>query len=189
MKRHHFNPLPMPSMKYLHLLTAVLCVIAASASAHEGGEHGNAEPDATTSTAPRFVAVSAQFELVGVLDGRQLTLYLDHAANNAPVEGATLELDIGGVKVPVQAHGSGEFEATLAKAPGDGVTAVTATVIAAGESDLLAGELDIHAAANAHDAGGGGWQRYLPWGVAALFALLAALLGARRRRPVTEARA
>ena len=44
-----------------------------------------------------------------------------------------------------------EVEAELGEAPATGVTPVTAVVAAGGESDLLAGELDIHEDEHGHE--------------------------------------
>ena len=178
-----------PSPVAAAAIALAVLATALPVAAHDGDDHGGeASPTGHGAAWPRFAASSELFELVGVLDGKRLTLYLDHAADNTPVEGATLELDIGGVVVPAQPHGSGEFEATLAQAPGDGVTAVTVTVWAGGEADLLAGELDIHRDTQAAEAGSGvTWQRWLPWALAGVFALIAAALGLRRARARTGA--
>ena len=86
-----------------------------------------------------------------------------------------LELELGGVKVPVEPHGEGEFEAMLAQELKPGSLAVSAMVIAGAESDLLAGELDVHdegpadKAAHAH-----GWHEYAIWAGAAAAVLAGA---------------
>lgn len=136
----------------------------------EGHDHGDAPTATVNSAQPRFTAVSDDFELVGVLNGKRLTLYLDRAADNSPVKDATLELELGGVKVPVNPHGEGEFEATLAQELGAGVTSITATVMAGQESDLLAGELDIRAEVSAA-ADHSPWQKYGAWLLGALLTL------------------
>jgi hypothetical protein len=173
-------------MKHLSLSPAsaaalALWALAVPAAAHDGDDHGSAAAGATPAL-PRFAASSPAFELVGVLDGKHLRLYLDHAASNAPVENATLELELGGAKLALERHASGEFEATLAAAPPAGVLAVMATVIAGDESDLLAGELDIHRDAAAATTPAWNWKSAAPWAAAGLFALLAAVLGLGRRR-------
>ena len=152
------------------------------ARAGDGHDHGDAPPAATGPALPRFAAVSEQFELVGVLDGKRLTLYLDHASDNRPVTDAKLELEVGGAKLPVQPHGEGEFEATLNAEPKEGVLAVTATVVAGSDSDLLAGELDIHHEEPAAVAKTSPWMAYAAWGIAALAALAAAGVAAARLR-------
>ena len=148
------------------------------AQAGDGHDHGETPATAAGPALPRFVVSSELFELVGVLQGRQLTLYLDHAATNAPVKDAKLELELGGVKLSPKAHGEGEFELLLAAAPKAGLTAVTATVSTPADSDLLTGELDIHEPAQAAHAQG--WQERAPWWAAAFAGLIALGLLARR---------
>ncbi len=88
---------------------------------------------------------------MGVLDGRQLTLYLDRAADNAPVIGAQIELEIGGAPHKLEIGGAPHkatvqdevYALTLPAAPQPGVLPVTATVTAGAEMDLLAAELEI----------------------------------------------
>ena len=156
------------------LAAGAVCFTSA-AWAGEGHDHGDA-PASTTGTAlPRFTAVSETLELVGALDGRQLTLYLDRYADNSPVQGAQIELEIGGVKVPVQAHEHDVYEATLAEELKPGVTPVTATVISGVGTELLAGEFDLHEEAHADDAADKrAWPSIVAWaaGSACAFALL-----------------
>lgn len=176
------------TMNKLRLLTSLgialmLGVIALGARAGDGHDHGDAPPAASGPALPRFTAASELFELVGVLDGKRLRLYLDHAADNRPVEDARLELEFGGTRLPIQPHGDGEFEATLSEAPREGVIAITATVVAGSDSDLLAGELDIHheePAAAATTASP--WKFYATWGAAVLATLALAGFGAARLR-------
>jgi hypothetical protein len=142
---------------------ALSLLATGGALAHEG--HG--EPAAATSSAPaaaaarpatapaavaapagspRFAAVSPDFELVGVLEGRKLTLWLDRAATNAPVTAGALELEVGDAKLQPQPQGDA-WVATLPADPAPGTLAVTASVSADGTTDLLAGELVLPAPA------------------------------------------
>ena len=150
------NPRMTLNMNHIRLIEAGLAALllvcwtpGLRAADEHGHDHGDAPSAAAGPALPRFDASSESFELVGVLDGKRLTLYLDHAGDNSPVKDARLELDVAGTKVDVQPHGEGEFEALLAAEPKPGVFAITATVLAGKESDLLAGELDIH---DEHDA-------------------------------------
>ena len=169
-------------------LSALLCAslllfAGAPAWADAGHDHGEAPAAAAGPALPRFIAVSDAFELVGVLDGKRLTLYLDRFADNAPVPKATLELDIGGTTVKAEPHGGeGEFEVQLAEVPAPGVLPVTATVIAGNETDLLAGELDIHADAHEDAAAPRNWRRIVGFGMAGLAALAVLFALARRAR-------
>ena len=123
-------------------LAAVLIGYSLPAIAGDGHDHGDAAPAATGTALPRFAAVSETFELVGVLDGKQVTLYLDRFADNAPVRGAQIELEIAGAKFKAEAHGDDAYEVVLKEVPKPGVLPITATVTAGTEVDLLAGELD-----------------------------------------------
>jgi hypothetical protein len=166
-------------MHPIPILAALMLAAASPTWAGEGQDHGHDHGDAPAATSgpalPRFAAESELFELVGVLDGTHLTLWLDHAADNSPVEDARLELELGGIKIPVEAHAEGEFEATLAKPLAPGEFPVAATVYAGEETDLLAGDLDIHAEGDAHEAAEAahrhGWQEYALWAAIAGTAL------------------
>ncbi len=184
-------------MNLLHMLrncfaATAFALVGAAASAGEGHDHGDEAPGAASGPAsPRFTTASELFELVGVIDGKRLTVYLDHAATNQPVKDAKLELEIGGVKVAVKPHAEGEFDAELVQPIKPGVFPVTATVSAGKDSDLLAGELDVHddtpkpAVSTAMD-----WMRLLAWavgGVVALLVLSLAIRMALRRRGASSA--
>ena len=173
---------------------AALCCLALTALAMppvlagDGHDHGEA-PVATGGPAlPRFTAESELFELVGVVNGKQITLYLDRFADGRPVKDAKLELEIGGVKVPVELHAEGEFEVTLAQELKPGVVAVAATVMAGDETDLLAGELDLHEEAATSETPVHGGKEYATWLVAGLAGLALLILMARRLRASRESR-
>jgi hypothetical protein len=155
------------------LVVAGLAATAASAADEHGHDHG--APAATTAPAlPRFVAASDMFELVGVVDRKQLTVYLDRFEDNAPVKGANIDLEIGGAKVPLKQVSDGEYTASLAHEPQPGVAAVTATIVAGKDTDILAADLLLpeHAHADAHVTTG--WRHYVGW--AAVAAILVAIV-------------
>lgn len=78
----------------LVLLAAVLGLTSVvSAPAHEGHKHGDEPPPPTVRTAPRATAASPLFELVAVAHGGKLTVYLDRFETNAPVTGATIDVE------------------------------------------------------------------------------------------------
>ncbi len=174
------------SRMFLMLLLVAALLWFGNAIAGPGHDHGDDAPTSSGGVAlPRFAATSELFELVGVLNGTRLTLYLDHADTNAPVKDAQLELEFAGTKLKVEPHGEGEFEATLPAAPKPGVLAIAAVVVAGQQTDLLAGELDLHddkaetAASNAIDG-----RQVLPWagGMIALAGLIAFLIRRKRQR-------
>lgn len=164
-------------------LTAFIAATPITTWADAGHDHGAPAQAMAGSGLPRFSAVSETFELVGVLNGRLLTLYLDRAADNSPVKDAQLALELGGVKVDVKPIGVGEFGATLAQELKPGATSVAATVVVGAETDLLAGELDIRDSAPAGaTAASQPWKTYGAWAVAALLTLALLLGGLRRWR-------
>lgn len=134
----------------LALVLGLTAISPMSALAGDGHDHGEAPAAAAGAAMPRFAATSDLFELVGVLDGQKLALYLDHAGDNTPVKDAQLELEVSDVRVPLTRVADGEYQALLASPLAEGVTPVTATVVAGKDTDLLAGEIDVHAAALAH---------------------------------------
>lgn len=100
---------------------------------------------AAPATGGRFVVASDQLELVGVLEGRLLLLYLDRFADNAPVPDARIELELGTQRLRAVAEGD-RYAIELGAPLPRGALPVVATVIAADLSDLLAGELIVLAA-------------------------------------------
>lgn len=163
-------------------LALVLGLLPPAVHADAGHDHGEAPATAAGPAMPRFAATSDLFELVGVLDGQKLALYLDHAGDNSPVKEAQLELDIAGTRVPVTRVAEGEFQAALAAPLADGTSPVTATVVAGTETDLLAGEIDVHAAASAHAEPVGRHNALVAGAVGAVLLALAAVWGLLRGR-------
>ncbi len=174
-------PLSLSLMSAWSLLVLAL-LLSSGARAGEGHDHGEAAATPSGPASPRFVVVSDLFELVGVLDGHHLRVYLDAAATNAPVAAADLQLELGGKVVALKAVAAGEFEAELPEALPAGVHPVTATVSAAGESDLLAGELDLHAPAAAAETSVAAWPAAGPWIVSGVALAVVIVVTALRRR-------
>lgn len=169
-------------------LAVLLAAVSLSSGAGDGHDHGEAPATVASPSKPRFTATSEDFELVGVVQGTRIALYLDHAADNRPVKDAKLELELGGTNVVVQPHGEGEFEATLARELPPGEVSVTATVFAGTVTDLLAGELDIHADTHAHTTQSAAWQSYGVWSLGGLLALALLVFAVRSRMAHRPAR-
>lgn len=180
-------------MNFPHTLAALLgaaFLIAAPAWAGEGHDHGDAAHTAVGQALPRFTAVSDAFELVGVLSGKQITIYLDRFADNRPVRDAQIELEIGSAKFKAEKHGEDEYEIVLPEAPKAGVLPVTATVTAGDKADLLVGELDIHEEAHNNEVvHTRSWNAYAGWVVAGIAALALLAWGGRRMMGARSVRA
>lgn len=111
------------------------------AMAHEGHDHDVPPQPASGGLAPRAEAASADFEIVAVPRGGELILYLDRFTDNAPVEGATIELDTPEGTHSAWALGSGIYRvaAPFATAPGRHDFAFTITD--GGTTDVLTATL------------------------------------------------
>jgi membrane fusion protein, heavy metal efflux system len=100
------------------LCLAVLAALLASGpfqpfwtvAAHEGHDHDKPAP-LNLPVAPRVVAVTPDYELVGVLSGEQrLTIFLHRFETNEPVKNATLSVSTSEHEVDAVAKDDGVFE-------------------------------------------------------------------------------
>ena len=136
-------------MKIIHSTVAtfmalIFTLLSPMAIAGAGHDHAEAAPKTQGTALPRFVAASEDLELVGIVNGKQLTIYLDRFKDNSPVNDAQIDIDIQGVKYKAEKHGVGEYEVILKDTLKPGVIAITATIQAGDLNDLLATELDLH---------------------------------------------
>lgn len=127
------------------LLAAFLLLFVApqTSSAHEGHDHGPPVGGGASPSLPRVVATSERYQFVGVVEGEVLVIYLDRAADNAPVMTAAIEVAIDGrtFKAEVQKNGTYEITSPQLKMPGSREVLVTLTE---GEvNDLLVGTIVI----------------------------------------------
>jgi len=168
----------------------VLAMLSASAWAHGNDDHEHAAPVANQiAVAPRASAQSEDFELVAVLQGARLVIYLDQFASNEAVNGAQIEVESKGLfKLLAKESEPGVYVVDLsslgAKMPAAvGKYPLTFTIDAADTSDVLASTLEIAADDESlHDhAAAPTWQRWLALASVISAALLALLLWMRRR--------
>jgi hypothetical protein len=141
---------------------AILCANAwASPGAHgPNGEHLDVAPTAgATSSAPRIEARSESYELVGRLQGGELSMFINRFATNEPVDHAKVEVELGGLIATAPFHGDqGDYavadEKFLEALGTKGTHALVITVVDGNASDLLEGSLEV-GAAPASEAGHG----------------------------------
>lgn len=134
---------------------------------------------------PLAVAESDLFEIVGRLDAPGFVFHVDRSATNAPVLEAMLEVEEGGRKALARFRPeTGDYlidDAAWLKplrTPGD--YALSFTLLAGSDSDLLTAEL----AVAAPKAAAGKGSRALAWPLAAaVFLLLFGILLWRKTRP------
>ena len=152
-------------MKFNQILTracaAALLVLGCQAYAAPGAHGPNGEhldgplAQSAGAGAPRMEASSETFELVGRLSGGEFSMFVNRYETNEPVNGATVELELGNLKAVAQFHSDqGDYavaDANFIKAlSAPGTHAMVITVTAGAEADLLEGSLHMAAAADAH---------------------------------------
>ncbi|WP_430913395.1 efflux RND transporter periplasmic adaptor subunit [Methylobacterium sp. sgz302541] len=127
----------------LGAVALLAAVLAEPALAHDGHDHGAAQPPVSKTIAPRGEALSDAFELVATPRDGTLTLFLDRFRTNEPVTGATVEIETpegprtaiaapdGGYALPapwLSKPGRHEFAATVTAGEEVDVLAVSVTV-------------------------------------------------------------
>lgn len=173
----------------------------ASPGAHgPNGEHldapgQNASP---VGSAPSFEARSDLFELVGRLQGGELSMLINRFATNEPVLEAQVEVESGALKASAKFHADmGDYavddEAMLKLLGAPGEHPIIVTVLAGQDTDLLDGNLKVAAAAakasaHAHDDVHSHGVSRTAWiiGVLVLLAGAAWLFGRTRRTRATS---
>ena len=119
-------------------LFVVLAVCAATVAwAAPGHDHGpQAAGPAAQAAAPRFGTHTDAFELVGVLEGTTLVLYLDRYATNEPVTGARIEIEGDAVKGTAAAAEDGTYRIAADALAAPGKHLMTFTISKDAEADL-----------------------------------------------------
>ena len=158
-------------------VTAALAalLLTAPVQAHEGHDHGAPEA-AAPDWAPRATARSQDFDLVAVLAGTELVLWLDRARDNAPLAEASIEVESGAWKGTATAAADGSLRLPAGPLATPGRHALIFTVQAGDAMDLLPATLSVPGLAAPAAAGGyrgwiagglavallgaGGWQGY-----------------------------
>jgi hypothetical protein len=178
-------------MKIIHSTVAtfmalIFTLLSPMAIAGAGHDHAEAAPKTQGTALPRFVAVSEDLEMVGIVNGKQLTIYLDRFTDNSPVHDAQIEIDIAGNTYKAEKKGEGEYEVTLKDTLKPGVLAITVTIQAGQLNDLLAADLDLPAVEEEHSHRAS-WKGIAVWTGVGLFALMALGAIVRFRQPARTA--
>lgn len=116
-------------------------------AAHEGHDHGAPPAPVATAGSPRVALHSDAYELVGILRGDRLTLFLDRYAGNAPVTDAGLVVTIGtGADVAATPTPEGTYVLASDRLVGAGSLELVFAITHPGGDDLLIGTLERPAA-------------------------------------------
>ncbi|MEO5661545.1 MAG: hypothetical protein ABIQ90_17380 [Polaromonas sp.] len=173
-------PLNLSLLRATRAAAAVVLITAAGGLAMAGPGHdgGDQAPSAGGTASPRIQAHSDLFELVGIVDNGQMTVYLDRYATNEPLTNASIEFEAGAEKGVAKPQADGSYLIKLDALAKPGSLPFSFTVAAGTDMDLLAGDLEIHGEPGHPPAAPARpWLRWLGYGLAILVALgIAALL-------------
>jgi hypothetical protein len=167
-------------------LASMMVAIAAPGAHGPNGEHlDGAGGHVHSDGGPRLETFTEAFELVGRLQGDELSIVIDRYETNEPVLDGKLEVEFNGIKAVAKFHADhGDYavdDERLVKALAKpGKHSLLFTLTAGNDSDLLEGTLEVaaHDAAQEHS--------HFPWAwtaaaFAAALAILALLMLLRRR--------
>jgi membrane fusion protein, heavy metal efflux system len=176
-----------PAGLFHNARVAALCCVAGvflSLSvpfAHEGHEDDDATRSAlASSTYPRVTAQSELYELVGIVKGERLSIYLDHVATNEPIADAKVKVAVADAE-PVDAAPAekGVYTTSFPRSARSGSIEIVFSVTAASGDDLLVGPLTLpsdtepsDAAASSIGAVSSSWISSIPWPIRHPIALI-----------------
>jgi RND family efflux transporter MFP subunit len=128
----------------LAVSVALLAPFVFTAHAHEGHDHGPPE-SVTGPVAPRVTAYSDVYQLVGILRGERLVIYLDRFATNEPVADASIAVTVGDetAAIPADATASGAYAITSPRFRSAGPVELVFAITDGAEDDLLVGTLTV----------------------------------------------
>ncbi|HYD96484.1 MAG TPA: hypothetical protein VEC01_14235 [Noviherbaspirillum sp.] len=173
-------------MKILNIIW-LFFALTSTAYAHGDEDHskdGTPAAQAQSAGQPRVETFTEAFELVGQLQGKELSVFIDKYETNEPVLNGKLEVELNGLKsVGKYRPERGDYviadEGFIKALAAPGKHALVFTLSAAEETDLLEGTLEVQPAVE-HETN---TQFPLAWAGAGLLAALALIaLAAKRRR-------
>lgn len=177
----------MMQARALFLATVIALPAWAGGDASDGHSHAGSAPAPVpvTASAPRAVAATEDFEVVAILEGKHLVVYVDRFASNEPVGKAKVEIEGAGLKGFAGEAAPGTYVMDLAAALPPAKHALTISIEAGDSADLLSATLDTSQPL-ATDAAAHDWSRRVVWIVAVLLLLAAGALLLYRRRKARE---
>jgi membrane fusion protein, heavy metal efflux system len=129
------------------VLALVACGTLTVSRAHEGHDLDTAAAAGGPRSQPRLVADSEAYELVAVLEGRRLVIYLDRFEDNSPVTDAHIAVGIDDETVPAEAAGDGTYSVISTRFERGGLVELVFDIKAPAADDLLIGKLSLPVAA------------------------------------------
>lgn len=128
---------------------AASLAFAGPTAAHEGHDAGPPAVENPTSGQPRTVATSEDYEIVALLKGSELLVYVDRFSDNSPLTQGTLTVTIGTDEIRAETVTGGVFKLQSAALQKPGKHELIFSVQENEKSDLLIASLEVPA--SAHD--------------------------------------
>ena len=110
--------------------------------AHEGHDHGGPKIEILTAVAPRFEAASDDFELVGVVKGKELIIYLDRFRSNEQIPTAKIAATANGEPIAVEPLADKSYSVKTPLLASPGKIDFVFTIVDGDVTDLLAASLE-----------------------------------------------
>jgi hypothetical protein len=174
-------------MKILNIIWLFIALTSTTAYAHGDEDHSKDGKSAAQSQSvgqPRIETFTETFELVGQLQGKEFSVFVDKYETNEPILNGKLEVELAGLKSEGKYRPDrGDYviadDGFVKALAAPGKHALVFTLSAGEESDLLEGTLEVQPAVE-HEAH---TQFPLAWVAAGLLAALALIvLAAKFRR-------
>ena len=131
------------SVGSLVALLGFCLMLGAPSSAHEGHDLAPAQDSAPAASLPRLSAFSEVYELVGVLDGLRLTIYLDRFQDNVPVTDANISVAINDNTEVAERTPDGTYTLVSGQFGAGGLFEFVFDIRASEGDDLLIGKLSL----------------------------------------------
>jgi len=168
-------------MFFLVTLIAFPLPILAGGDSSDGHTHASPAPvPVSQSVTPRAVAATEEFEVVAVLEGKKLLVYVDRFASNEPVAQAKVEIEGAGLKGVASETTPGTYVLEIATTIPQAKHPLTISIEAGDTVDLLSATLDTSApvvnVTHAH-----GWSEWVVWILSGSLLLVTGILFAARR--------
>ena len=125
----------------LRLAILLLALLHHSAVAHEGHDHGPPPPPLPTAVTPRLAVHTDTYELVAILKGSRLSIFLDRTATNEPVTDAALAVMVAAETYAAEPRPDGTYRVEIPSLAEAGRHELIFTVSHSLGDDLIAGEV------------------------------------------------
>lgn len=127
---------------FLLMLAANFAPVAV---AHEGHNHGAPAQQQVQDLAPRAAMANELFNLLAVLDGSNLNLYLDRLADNSPVADAQIDVEGEGLQLSAKMQSTGIYLVQSPKLANPGTQHFTLTLTVGDSLDIFPLSLEVPA--------------------------------------------